>query len=533
MRRARAFRPVAALVGAAVLVTVSACTSVETGRGSVASSRAPATPSSSSPGSSPAPATPTQGKAEFTDCKDQLGLRSGAWPAARFDRLSFDCATIQVPLDYAKPAGPRIGLQLLRIHDSRNTRSDGSLLLNPGGPGASGLEFALSDSVQLSQQVLDHYDLLGFDPRGVGASTPVRCLTNSQEDARAAASPDMRTAAGVAQAKAAAKMFAQACLAKYGSALDDFDTVQTARDLDQIRQAVGDPRLNYFGASYGTELGAQYAHLFPDKINVMVLDGAVDPVEDDLKAATEQLRGFENSFDQFAVWCHKHTPCSSLADPRETVYDIAATARRSPIPSATSGETRKATANLVLTGVLYALYSQRLWPSLGTALIQGARGDSQGLLQLADGYNDRLAGGAYTNEQDAFNAISCNDSKPGPTDAVVRATAEAWIKDFPMFGLVNAPSLFSCQAWQPKRSVPPRPTAPTASRTILVLGNLHDPATPYQGAIDLARVLGKARLLSWNGAGHTSYEQGSSCVDDYVNAYLLSHTLPPAGKVCR
>ena len=522
-----------ALAVAAALALLAGCTSTESGQGSTAPSTPPA-PSHSSTPTSPAtgtPSVPTQPPADFTDCSSRINIGALGLPAGLAAQLSFGCAVIRVPLDYTQPTGRQITLQLLKIHDSADTKPIGSLLVNPGGPGGSGLNLALGIVGQLSNSLLDHFDILGFDPRGVGESSPIECLTDQQKDQINAASPDVLTPSGFTQARAIAKQIADACSSKYGNALPYFNTVQTAMDMNQIREAVGDPQLNYLGFSYGTELGAQYLHLYPQTVRVAVLDGAVDPLTNDITSFANQLQGFEGAFDQFAAWCTKHSPCSSLGNPRQTVYKIAAQAGKAPIPSSTPGETRKATPAIVYTGVLSALYSQSQWSTLGQALIDGERGDSSGLFQLADDYNERY-NGHYTNLSDANTTISCNDSKPGPSDATIRATAKSWAKRFPMFGLWSAASLFSCQQWQPKRTVPPLPTARTTPHTVLVIGNLHDPATPYQGAKDLVNTLGHAELLTWNGEGHTSYLQGSSCIDAYVNSYLVSGTLPPAGKVC-
>ncbi len=523
-------RLLAATVTAAAAL-LAACTTVQDGQGSTALS-APAGHASARPSSSgSSSAAPTQPPAEFRDCRGQFALSALTFPAGRRNRLSFECATIDVPLDYAKPAGRTIELRLIKIHDSANTVHTGSLIMNPGGPGGSGVDLALGLSAQLSDQVLAHFDLVGFDPRGVGLSTPVRCLTDAQQDELNAASPDVRTAAGFAAAKSAAAMVARTCSSKYGNDLPQFNTVQTAMDMDQIRQAVGDSRMNYLGFSYGTELGGQYAHLFPGRIRAMVLDGAVNPLTGDITAFADQLQGFEGAFDQFAAWCKAQSHCSTLGDPRTAVYDIAASAQRTPIPSDEPGETREATSSLVYLGVLSALYAQQRWPELGSALTEARDGNSAGLLRLADEYNERYDG-HYTNLSDANRTIGCNDSKIGPTDATIRQTTAEWVKRYPMFGLWSAAALFTCQQWQPRRTIPPLPTAKRAAETILVVGNLHDPATPYQGAKDLTATLGRARLLSWDGEGHTSYLQGSGCVDDAVNSYLITATLPPAGKTC-
>jgi len=516
-----------ALGTVAIAATLAGCTSAESGLGSLA----PSSSRSAGRGAPTSGSQPTQAKARFSDCSKQFNLGALNFPPGREQRLSFECAAIDVPLDYAAPGGRKVSLQLVRVHDSTNKSHANSLLVNPGGPGGSGVELALGLSARVPDRLLAKFDLVGFDPRGVGSSTPIRCLSDAEKDAVNAASPDVRTPTGFAAAKAQAAKVAKACSAKYGKALAQFDTVQTAKDMAQIRQAVGDARMNYLGFSYGTELGAQYAHLFPHTIGVMVLDGAVNPLTSDITAFADQLRGFEGSFDQFANWCKVHSPCKTLGDPREAVYNVAAQAMKSPIPSSQPGETRKATSSLVYTGVLSALYSKSQWPTLGEGLIGARGGDSQYLLQLADDYNQRY-NGKYSNIADANNTINCNDSKPGPSDATVRATTTSWVKRFPMFGLWSAASLFACQQWQPDRTVPPLPSATGSAATVLVVGNLNDPATPYQGAKDLTKTLGKARLLTWDGEGHTSFLQGSACIDGLVEAYLISRTLPAPGKTC-
>lgn len=512
------------------LALLGACTSVTDGRGSQpsgSSGPAGAGPSSSHGSARSAPA---QAPAKFSDCRSAFNLSSLRFPAGRQQRLTFGCATIDVPLNYAKPAGRTIQLQLVKVHDRANQARTGSLLVNPGGPGGSGVELAVGLSAQLSDSVLSHFDVIGFDPRGVGSSTPIRCLSDSRKDELNAASPNVLTSAGRAAAKRTAKSVADACTQKYGSALAEFDTVQTARDMDRIRQAVGDRKMNFLGFSYGTELGSIYAHLFPGRVRVAVLDGAVNPLTDDITSFANQLKGFEDSFDQFASYCRKQAACYSIGDPRQAVYTVAAKSRQRAIASSMAGETRRATSSLVYTGVLSALYSQSSWPALGQALRSALAGDSQGLLALADRYNER-DNGHYTNISDANTTIGCNDSEPGPTDARILATARSWQQRFPIFGLWSAPSLYTCQQWQPDRTELPLPKAATATK-VLVVGNLNDPATPYQGAKELARTMGNAELLTWDGEGHTSYLQGSSCIDNRVDAYLVNGKLPPEDTIC-
>lgn len=514
---------------AAAALVLSACAQTVPGHGNHASG-APSSSATASPApsSSTSASGPTQQPVTFSDCSNILNVALIPVPSALTGKITFGCARLTVPLDYAQPTGKTITLELVKVHDSDNHGGLGSLLVNPGGPGGSGVELALGLVGQIPAVVLTNFDLIGFDPRGVGLSSPVSCISNAEKDRLDAASPDVLTPAGFQQAKVEASSVAQGCSAKYGPALADINTVNTAKDMDLIRQAVGDQQMNYLGFSYGTELGSVYAHLFPDKIRVAVLDGAVDPLTGDIASFADQLRGFEGAFDQFAADCVTHSPCSALRDPRKTVYAIVTKADAAPLAT---GQSRRLTSSLALTGVLQALYSRSDWPTLAGALIAAAKGDGKGLLALADQYNQRLPNGTYTNIMDANTTISCNDSKPGPSDPTIHATAAAWVKQFPMFGRWAAISLFSCQQWQPVRTPPPLPTAPTPTKA-LVIGNLHDPATPYQGAKDLAKTMGNAELLSWDGEGHTSYLQGSSCVDNYVDAYLVEQKLPPVNLTC-
>jgi len=538
---AAVFRRLGAAVCALVLLT--GCSQTVTGRGTVPDATGPAAPSARAPhASGTAPAAPTgtpsrpgasgpeQLPITFAGCDSLFDSSAIPVPDALQGKISYGCGEIKVPLNYADPGGQQLSIELVKVHDTDNSTPLGSLLVNPGGPGGSGFELALGLTGQLSPSLLARFDLIGFDPRGVGLSSPVRCLSDAQKDRINAASPDVLTAAGFAAAKDLAKQTAEACSTKYGPALAQYNTVNTARDMDQIRKAVGDDTMNYLGFSYGTELGSIYAHLFPDRVRVAVLDGAVDPLTTGIASWTAQLAGFESAFDQFAADCLKRSPCKTLGNPRQVVYDVARTAAAHPLSTADAGETRQVTRSLVLTGVLEALYTQSEWSTLGTALLAARTGDGSGLLKLADSYNQRY-NGRYSNIMEANTAISCNDELPGPSDEEITTTAKAWAKRYPMFGTWSAISLFGCQQWQPQRTPVPLPTAATRVK-VLVIGNLHDPATPYQGAVDLAKTMGNAELLSWDGEGHTSYLQGSSCIDNYVNAYLLRQKLPPPDTTC-
>ena len=518
----------AVAAGALAVTVLAGCTQAVDGhpQASGGTSGRPGAPSSSP---SVPPTSPPIAPVQFRDCSSVLKIPALKIPTSLAGKLSAQCGTVHVPIDYAKPDGAKLGLFMIRIHDSDNTGHLGSLFLNPGGPGGSGVDLALGLLSQISPTVLQHFDLLGFDPRGVGYSTPVRCLTNTQQDAFDAASPDITTAAGVARQKQLDRQFAQRCEQKYGSALAHFDTVDTARDIDEIRLALGEHKISYLGFSYGTELGSVYAHLFPNKVRVAVLDGAVDPNQSIVQSTEVQLSGFERGFTQFAAWCKQHSPCKTVGDPTAVAIQLLASVQRSPMPTGTS---RPLTASLAVTGIGQALYSHSSWPRLGTALVEAHDGNGAGLLGLADAYYERSSNGSYPNLTQANEVINCNDSGPGLGDALVHKYLNEWRAKYPIFGASFAAGLYGCVGWQPHRTVPPKPTAPTATK-VLVIGNVNDPVTPYQGAKDLTAAMGNAELLTWDGTpGHTSYLQGSSCIDDAVNAYLIHEKLPPENTTC-
>ncbi len=504
------------MAAAIALTTVAACTRGSSGSG-LRIGRAVA-------------GTPRPEAIAFRDCTSQLLSLGVPVPTALKGTMQFGCATMPVPLDYSRPDGPKINLAIVRIHTTQNTTKPvQSLLVNPGGPGGSGLNFGLGLLGQISPAVTRHFDIIAFDPRGVGESSPVRCLTDKQKDAFLAASPNPLTAAGVEAGDRLDRQFSHECASNIGAALPYFNTVNTARDMDQIRQAVGDDVMNYLGFSYGTELGWTYAHLFPQEVHTFVLDGVVDPSQIHNQNSIGQLKGFESAFGQFAKWCTHAPVCAGLPDPAATAEALFASTLHTPLAT---GTPRKLTSSLASTGVLEALYSKKDWPKLADALSAAMHGNGSGLLQLADQYNQRSANGTYQNIIDANTVISCNDTavqKP-PSVATVLARTKALAKRFPIFGGTTGGGS-GCLGWQPHRTPIPPPTAVTP-KPVLVIGNLHDPATPYAGAVHLAGDLANSRLLSWDGEGHTSYLNGSSCVDNYVNAYLIHSTLPPKNKVC-
>ncbi len=510
-----------------LLLGAAACTSSRRPAAPTTTTRSSSTASTSASGTTSA--GPRPASIAFSDCSPQF---QAAINTAKAKATAFSCGKLAVPLDYRQPQGRTIELFVVRARRKNQDPAQrlGSLLVNPGGPGGSGVNLAAGLVSTLSDTVLGHFDLVGFDPRGVGLSAPLQCISDQQKDRLAAADPDVRTAAGRAVARAASDAVVSSCAAKYGTALGHYNTEETAHDMDLIRQAVGDAKLNYLGFSYGTRLGAAYAHQFPTHIRTAVLDGAVDPVADELTTDERQIKAFEDAFDQFAADCAKRPACAALGSPRAAVEALIAAADRAPIRSSRQGETRLATGGIVTIGVVSALYDQSQWGQLGQALIAARQGDSAKIFTLSDEYLQRdPETGHYSNIMDANLAVNCNDSTLRITDQLVATEAAKWIAKYPIFGANAAASLYSCHGW-PRSGHPLPPASAPGAPPILVIGTVHDPATPYAATGVLARALGSGVVLSWNGEGHTAYPK-TRCITTKVDSYLVT-AQPPAGDSC-
>lgn len=527
-----------AAVAATAITLLAACTSTTGGTGTLAGagpapSALPSTssPNGSTPGSGTPSSTPGVGPSvaaiDFEDCTDRIRPQLGDAPI--FDRLSFGCGIMPVPVDYAKPTGDTLDIAVLRLHLTAQTPSKriGSLVINPGGPGGSGVNAAFGVVTEIDPALLKSFDLVGFDPRGVGESAPVACISATTKDKLTPIDFDIRIPADFAAAKQQSADIAAGCTRKYPD-LRYINTEATARDLDLLRQGLGDAGLNYLGYSYGTSLGAVYAHLFPRNIRVAVLDGAVDPTTSGLEGSEFQLAGFEQAFDQFAAYCRGDTACATLGDPRAAITAMEIAAKSTPIPS--DDKKRAAGGGTVILAAVSALYSQDTWPDLRDALLQAKRGNSTGLVSLADDYNGRQPDGSYGNLMDANLAINCNDTGTDLTDAEILAAANRWATQYPLFGLNFAQSLFACQSWQPNRTPLP-PADALSAPPILVIGTVHDPATPYAGAQHLADQLTVGVLLTWDGEGHTAYPK-TSCIQEIVDGYLVTGIPPASGTEC-
>lgn len=513
--------PLAALVG--LLLALSGCTSFAS---TVTASSRPA-PAPSSATSSPRRVQPVK----WTDCTDRIKPALGSLQAT--DRtLSYECGRLDVPISYRDPGGDTLPLFLVRIVLQGQTDRIGSLVMNPGGPGVSAVNDAVAIAQTLPLDVLKRFDLVGFDPRGVGLSTPVECIPDKLKDEIIAAPPRPVTAKQLDDTFALAKKVADDCASKYGDALGVFNTVDTARDMDRVRQAIGDDKLTYLGYSYGTTLGSTYAELFPDKVRALVLDGVVDPDTNPTQDAEETAAGLEKGFDAYAKDCTSQAAgCPLGSDPRTFVNDLLAQADQAPIPSKKAGETRAATAGVVLLAVTASLYDTSAWPQLSQALVAAQKGDSQGLFSIADSYWQRLPNGTYTNVMDANTAINCADTKQRVSEAEARKLAVEWNQKYPLFGAGSGAGLYTCTPWEATPTPIPARKPIDTSTPVLLVGNTGDPVTPYPGAQDMAKDLRDDVLLTWQGQGHTSYPK-TPCVTTAVDSYLIDLTVPPNGQTC-
>lgn len=448
------------------------------------------------------------------------------------------CARLTVPLDYAKPDGKTITLGLLRRKASDAGQRIGSLFVNPGGPGASGIDAAASLASAVGGNELGRrFDLVGFDPRGIGASEPsVHCLTDAERDKQRADDIEDTSPAGTAKQVAQLRDYTAKCAQRSGAdLLANIGTRDVAKDLDVMRSALGDKQLTYLGYSYGTFLGTTYAEAFPANVRALVLDGAVDPTQSPTDAEVAQSAGFQKAFDQFTAWCVQRQDCALGRDAGKAVqayHDLVIPLIKNPVDT---GDGRKLAYGDATIATIQALYTQQLWETLNSGLVQLKRGLGLTLMTMADLYDGRDTDGKYSNEQDAFTAIQCVDNpqskdQAAQLDAERRATAAAPFLDNGE-PLPAASSGDACSYWPvPNTSEPHLPKAAGLPPT-LVISTTNDPATPYQAGVNLAKALG-GFLLTYQSTQHTAFLQGSDCVDQVGVDYLVSLKLPAADPRC-
>ncbi|MFI2715841.1 alpha/beta hydrolase [Streptomyces collinus] len=459
----------------------------------------------------------------------------GASPSPLPDDGEWQCATMKAPLDWGDPKGDTIGLELIRVRTTgaENERI-GSLIFNFGGPGGSGVT-SLPAFAEGYEKLRTRYDLVSFDPRGVGRSDPVICENDQQLDAYFQQDGTPDDAAERRRLLDSTTQFNDACEENSENILPHVRTTDAARDLDLMRQVLGDDKLHYFGISYGTELGGVYAHLFPERVGRAVFDAVVDPTLNPEQGSLGQAKGFQLALDNFAEDCVSKTEECPIGDSAENVKDRIARLLddldREPIEGIFP---RQLTQTAATSGILQALYSKDLWEFLTDGLEEAYDGNGSTLMLLSDSMNGRSENGEYDNSAAAFTAISCADSKPRYDAAYVERRLPEFRAASPLFGDSLAWGMIGCTDWAVSGAADHPDVSAPGSAPILVVGNTGDPATPYEGARAMVNALGKGVgvELTYRGQGHGAYDSKNKCVQGAVNGYLLDGKVPPTGTVC-
>ncbi|GAB3587868.1 alpha/beta hydrolase [Calidifontibacter terrae] len=440
------------------------------------------------------------------------------------------CAKLTVPVDYANPGGATIQLAVSKYAAKGTSR--GSIVYNPGGPGASGYDYAAD---ALTPGLAQSYDSVGFDPRGVGRSAPITCVSDADLDAFIGADPTPDDKAEEVTAQQNAKTFAQKCKAKAGPLLGHVSTVEVAKDMDVLRAALGEDKLNYLGMSYGTFIGSTYAGLFPKRVGRFVLDGVVPPDVSSTQMNLGQAQGFEGATRSYVQNCVDQGGCYLGATVDAGMAKIRAFLKQldaKPLPISGQGDVTQFTEGWASTGLALGFYSKQLWPQLTTALKAAMAGNPDQLMGMANLYSDRSADGSYANNSmQAFYAVSCLDRGASSDLSSYERDSASFSKQAPTWGPMLAWGSLVCGEWSMPATGKAEKISAAGSQPILVVGTTRDPATPYRFSQQLAKELSNARLLTFNGDGHTAYGQ-SECVNSAVDDYFGAGTLPAVGKTC-
>jgi pimeloyl-ACP methyl ester carboxylesterase len=495
------------LAAAMVVLLVAGCSKLVDGRGVIAT---------------PRPGTPV----DWSQCNlasSDVRLPTGA-----------ECGMLSVPVDYAKPDGAVARIAMIRFKATGDRI--GSLFVNPGGPGESGIQAAASLVGAMPDSVRQRFDLVGFDPRGVGLSNPAVWCNSDEDNDKLRADPQVDyTPAGVAHIESQTKDFVARCVAKMG---DDFlanvGTVSVVKDLDAMRAALGDQKLTYLGYSYGTRIGSAYAEAYPKNVRAMILDGAVDPNADPVEADIRQAAAFQVAFNDYAADCAKSPDCPLGTDPAKAVDVYKSLVEPLVENPAKTKDPRGLSYSDAIVGTILPLYSPNLWRHLTQGLSELKDGNGDTMLALADLYMGRDEEGHYNNSTDVRVAVNCVDEPPVTDRKTVvdedrRAREVAPFMSYGQF-TGNAP-LGTCAFWPVPPTSKPHQISVAGLPPILVVSTTNDPATPYQAGVDLAKQLGGS-LLTFNGTQHTVVFQGNNCVDDIAAKYLIDVTVPPPGATC-
>jgi len=488
------------------------------------------------------PATDTTPSPSPSPSATETGTPAGVDPAlARYYGQKLDwhtcgrdqCTLLKVPLDYAEPAGKTLDLAVLKVPAGSRSGRVGALVVNPGGPGGSGVSYAAAGSLQFGTPLSRAFDIVGFDPRGVGQSDPVKCVSTAELDALVAFDPDPDTQAERTEMDQLIHGFGQGCLDHSGDLARHMSTKEAARDMDILRAALGERKLNYLGASYGTFLGATYADLFPGHVGRFVLDGAIDPSLSNEQLSLAQAHGFETALRAYVQDCVDSGGCFLGGNVDEGVGRIQAflgQVEKQPLPT---GESRQLTEGLAMLGIWMPLYVKDYWEQLSSAL-QQAMNDQKGsqLLGLADLYTSRGPSGYTDNSMEALYAVNCLDHDDYIATSEVPAHFAQFVGASPTFGRAFAFGLSTCSQWPVQSGQHTVALHAPGAPPIVVIGTTRDPATPLAWAQALADQLESGQLITRDGDGHTGFQRGNSCVDEAVEGWLVRGTVPPADLKC-
>ena len=503
-------------------------------------------PAAAAPASGPAPAAAAtkaavpkglesfySQKVEWYDCVATAGVEKSA------DRTGFQCAKVKVPLDYSQPDGQTIEIAMKK-HPATGSARQGTLFMNPGGPGGSGVDDIGGMPTSTFAGVQSAYDIIGFDPRGIGSSTAITCSSDAEAKAMEGVSPVDGAGAPVAFEQRAAviseqvKQFEASCAAntKPAGLLDHVDTVSVARDLDVLRALSGDQKLNYAGFSYGTYLGAHYAELFPANTGRLVLDGALDPSLTYSERRQGQARGFERALRNYVAWCQSGQSCPLTGDVDagvQQIGDVFTSANQSPVPSSDPNRPVKGEDMKQIVGLM--LHSpESSWSVVSEALGQVInKHDASAFRSIAD----QLDAQPLVNTG-AMMGTNCLDYRVEGDMATWTAQSKELERIAPRFATVTEAGDLGCQAWGHTGTQPSKALHAKGAAPILVIGTTGDPATPHEWAVALADQLESGQLLTWEGNGHVAYSNPGHgpCVTQAVDTYLLTGTMPKKGLTC-
>lgn len=446
-----------------------------------------------------------------------------------------ECADLTVPVDYDNPDGETTTVVLARLVSTADA-PQGSLILNPGGPGGSGVDLLQSAPLFLDSAVQENYNVVSFDPRGVFRSQGITCLDDAELDRWRENSPFGGIKDSIDDIREEYGDVGEACAQNSGELLGHMNTDSVARDMDIMRGVLGDERTHYLGFSYGTQIGSAYASMFPDRVGRFVLDGAVDPSLNNHEVALAQARGFDASLREFVRDCvENNSECFTDGSVDEGLEEVQRILDHTTKEDVTADDGRRVSTVSAAEGVLTPLYSTTQYSALNQALRDAQDGDYTALLLNSDQNHGRSADGTYRgNSTFAFSAVTCVDfDSRTVSDEQMEADHKELVEAAPVFGKYLGYTDAACQQWPVDPVDSPEPASYSGSNEILVVGTLHDPATPYAWAESLTEQLGQARLLTYDGWDHVAYTSGDACVIDAVNTYLIDGDLPPDDQICR